>query len=275
LTDKFEWQGQVGRSWAAEWRRTDRSFTGLTDVLLGRAAAYSFRRALDVGCGAGELSLALARGHAGAEVVGVDVSDDLIAIARSRSGYLGNVAFEHADAETWVRQGFAPDLVVSRHGVMFFDEPVGAFRHLAHLAQPSARLVFSCFRELSENPWADRILALLPGDAPPPPAPMVPGPFAFAYPWPVEAMLGEAGWVDVHFEPVDFAFVLGSGDDPVEDALAYLLVIGPAARAARMLADDERAAFIGRLRTMLASQVELGMVAMRAGAWIVSARRVG
>ena len=86
MTDKTEWQGRIGQTWAAEWRRTDRSFTGLTDVLLGQASARPFRRALDIGCGAGELSLALARGHAGAEVVGIDISAELIAVARERSG---------------------------------------------------------------------------------------------------------------------------------------------------------------------------------------------
>jgi len=34
MTDASEWQGRVGASWAAEWRRTDRSFAPLTERLL-------------------------------------------------------------------------------------------------------------------------------------------------------------------------------------------------------------------------------------------------
>jgi len=272
LTNKIEWQGRVGQTWAAEWRRTDRSFTGLTDVLLGRASTPGFRRALDVGCGAGELSLALARGHASAPVVGVDVSPELVEAAQGRGSHLPNVAFHCADAAGWQDADFVPDLIVSRHGVMFFDDPVRAFAHLARTAEAGARLVFSCFRELADNSWAQRPVALLPNGAVPQTDPLAPGPFAFADPRRIERVLGAAGWMQVHCEPADFAFVLGMGDDAVDDALSYLLAIGPAARAARELAEPERAAFVDRLRGLLAAQDEQGLVAMRAGAWIVTAR---
>ena len=272
MTDKTEWQGRVGRSWAEEWRRTDRSFTGLTDILLARASEQPFRRALDIGCGAGEIALSLARGHAGAEVVGVDINRELVAVARERSGYLGNVFFQHGDAAQWQLRGYEPDLLVSRHGVMFFDDPVGSFRHFARIAAPEARLVFSCFRDISENPWAERIAALLPAEVVVPSDPLTPGPFSLAARPQVEGILREAGWADIRLEATDFAFVLGSGEDPVEDALAYTTRIGPAARGARMLGDEERARFIARLRRFLANQVDDSMIALRAGAWIVTAR---
>ena len=56
-----DWSGSTGESWAAEWQRTDRSFGGVTERLLARTRGLDFRRAVDIGCGAGELSLALAR----------------------------------------------------------------------------------------------------------------------------------------------------------------------------------------------------------------------
>ena len=272
MTDRSEWQGRVGRKWAEEWRRTDRSFAGLTDRLLAAASARPFSRALDVGCGAGELSLALARGHAGAEIVGVDVSADLIETARERGAQLTNVWFEFADAGAWSRAGFAPDLVVSRHGVMFFPEPVDAFRHLCGLAAPGARLVFSCFRDLADNPWAERIAALVPGSGATSSDPHAPGPFAFADRDRVEGILTQAGWREVSFERADFAYVAGTGDDPVSDALSYFLSIGPAARAAAELSDDQRADFIARLRRYLTNNAQGSLVALPASAWIVSAR---
>lgn len=273
MTDRSDWEGRVGQTWANEWRRTDRSFTGLTDVLLGRASARPFRRALDIGCGAGELSLALARGHAGAEVVGIDVSADLIAVARERSGYLGNVFFDQADAAQWQLPGFAPDLIVSRHGVMFFDRPVEAFHHFHTIAAPGTSLVFSCFRDMSENPWADRVVSLLPPDAVAPVDPFAPGPFAMADPIQTRAILEEAGWSDVRLDPIDFAFVVGGGENPVEDAVTYMQMIGPAARAARLLPEEDRAAFIGRLRRFLAANLDGGLIALRAGAWVVNAHK--
>lgn len=272
MTDRSEWEGRVGRKWADEWRRTDRSFAGLTERLLAAAGAHPFKRALDVGCGAGELSLALARGHPGAEVVGLDVSEELVAAARGRAANLANVSFELADAAQWRRDGFAPDLLVSRHGVMFFPDPVAAFAHLNAHAAPDAWLVFSCFRAMAENPWAGDLAALVPGDATPPADPHAPGPFAFADRDRVHGILASAGWRDIAFEAVDFAYVAGTGEDPIGDAVSYFLAIGPAARAAADLPESERAAFVDRLRGYLEAKREGSLIALRGAAWVVTAR---
>ena len=270
--DRSDWEGRVGRKWADEWRRTDRSFAGLTDRLLARASARPVARALDVGCGAGELSLALGRGHSDAQVIGLDISEDLVEAARERAAHLGNVTFFVADAAKWRGSQFSPDLVVSRHGVMFFDDPVDAFTNLAKAAAPNARLVFSCFRDRSENPWAEQVAALLPEGTIPAEAPDTPGPFAFADRDRVESILDEAGWTEIAFEPVDFAYVAGTGEDADEDALSYFLAIGPAARAAATLDDQARGEFIDKLRRYLAANAQGKLVAMQGAAWIVSAR---
>lgn len=272
MTDRSDWEGRTGRKWAEEWRRTDRSFAGLTDRLLSAARGGPATRVLDVGCGAGELSLALGREHAGAQVVGLDISEPLVAAARNRAGNLGNVSFEVADAASWSRSGFVADLIVSRHGVMFFNDPVGAFTHLATLSAARGRLFFSCFRDRSENPWATRLVELLPADAvPAPPGTTAPGPFAFADPSRVEGILRAAGWREIAFEPVDFAFVAGAGGDPVTEAVAYFMAIGPAAGAAAELDPRARSAFIARLEAFLESRRDGSIVALPAAAWIVSA----
>ena len=270
--ERSEWEGQVGRKWAAEWRRTDRSFSGLTDRLLARASARPITRALDVGCGAGELSLALARGHSQAEVTGLDISPELIEVARERGEHLGNVSFLVADAATWRGSQFAADLVVSRHGVMFFGDPVAAFTNLAKGAAANARLVFSCFRDRALNPWAMELAALLPPGAAADGPPDAPGPFAFADRDRVQRILESAGWGEAAFEPVDFAYVAGTGDNAVEDAVSYFLSIGPAARAAVTLEPAARDEFIGKLREYLSSAAQGPLVALPGAAWIVSAR---
>ena len=141
MTGKSDWQGKTGEGWAAQWRRTDRSFAGATEKLLARSREFPFRQALDIGCGAGELSLALGRGHPQARVVGVDVSPQLVEVARERGANLANVGFELADAARWRSDGdFAPQLLISRHGVMFFDDPPAAFANLAEMAAEGAGL---------------------------------------------------------------------------------------------------------------------------------------
>src|SRR5690606_8159356 len=136
-----DWPGRTGESWAAEWRRTDRSFGGLTERLLARCREFPYRRAVDIGCGAGELSLALARGRPHSTVTGIDISPALVDVAQRRGGRLNNVRFIEADAATWRPNGTSPELVVSRHGVMFFDDPRAAFANMAGYATESAGLL--------------------------------------------------------------------------------------------------------------------------------------
>jgi len=273
MTAKEDWQGKTGESWAAEWRRTDRSFGGLTEHLLARSREFSFRHALDIGCGAGELSLALARGRPQARIVGVDVSPQLVATARERAAQMPNLAFELADAAHWrPADDFAPQLLISRHGVMFFADPPAAFANLASFAADNAALLFSCFRPPDENPFFTAIGAVLPrsGEAP---DPFAPGPFAFAEREHVAAILVDGGWEQVAFEPFDFAMIAGAGDDPVEDAMGYFRRIGPAAAAMRLMDEHARAATIAAIREVVTPHLRDGLVALRAATWIVTAHR--
>jgi SAM-dependent methyltransferase len=270
MTTRDEWQAQVGKTWAENYRLTDRAFAGLTQRLLERISEHPGHAVLDIGCGAGELSLAIARDRGGAQVVGVDVSADLVAVAARRGESHGNASFVEGDAAVWRDPGFAPDLLVSRHGVMFFDDPLAAFGHLRDITVPGAQLVFSCFRSQAENPWAAdvaRMVGQAPGD------PDAPGPFAFANPQRVERVLGDAGWHGIEFEPVDFAYVAGHGEDPVADARAFFARIGPAARALRLLEGEARDRFATRLEQWLEKHRAGNLVAFAAAAWIVTARR--
>jgi ubiquinone/menaquinone biosynthesis C-methylase UbiE len=273
MTGSHEWEGRTGESWAEQWKRTDRSFGGLTDRLLARARDLQFRDVLDIGCGAGELSLALARNHSSARIVGVDISPQLISAARDRGRNHTSVSFELADAAEWASStGVAPDFLISRHGVMFFGDPVAAFAHLAVVAAPGARLLFSCFRGPSENEIFTGISALLPPPASPP-DPEAPGPMAFADPNRVLRLLTEAGWTDIAFERFDFAMVAGTGEDAVSDAIQYFMKIGPAAAAMAEMDDSAKAEIVRKLRVYLASRTVGNIVALGAGAWIVSAKR--
>ena len=272
MTGAAEWEGGVGRNWAAEWRRTDRSFAGLTRELLARIEALPGRAIVDIGCGAGELALAIATARPGARVLGIDISPDLVTAAAVRGSRQINCAFALADATCWEPDRGAPHLYVSRHGVMFFADPVAAFAHLAAVAAPAARLAFSCFRSLAQNPWAGALAALIdgPGALPDPTAP---GPFAFADPERVAGILAAAGWREAAFEPVDYRYLAGAGADPLGDAREFFLRIGPAAAAFRALPEEQRAQAIVRIEAFLADHLASGEVAFPAAAWIVTAQR--
>lgn len=269
MTTETDWRSQVGRSWAQNFALTDRAFAGLTTVLLERAVPGIGRTVLDIGCGAGELSLAIARQNPATHVTGIDLSPDLIAAAEARRTGLANVRFVEADAGRWAEPGYAADLLVSRHGVMFFADPVAAFANLRAQGTPRAGLLFSCFRAAQDNAWAAGLAELL--DLPPPANPRAPGPFAFADPGHVEAILTAAGWHEVELEAVDFAYVAGMGEDPVEDALGLFRRIGPAAPYLRGLDGAALEAAEARIREWLERYRSGNLVAMPAAAWLVSA----
>lgn len=269
---RAEWTGRVGSAWAEQWRRTDRSFGVLTDRLLDPVAIGRFEHALDIGCGAGELVERLARSNPNARITGIDISAELITVARSRCADLPNARFEEDDAATREADpAERPDLLISRHGVMFFADPIAAFAHLRRQAAPGAGLRFSCFRARSDNAWAVALASVLPVSAEQP-DPTAPSPFAFADPGHVEAILTTAGWRGVALEPVDYAMIAGEGEDAVEEALAYFQRIGPAARTIAEMAAADREAARARLREMLATHYDYGLVTLWSAAWIVTAR---
>ena len=268
------WNGRVGETWAGMQDRMDRALTPVTAALLAAAAPALGDDVLDVGCGSGETSLALASavGEDGF-VTGVDISVPLLAAARARTADLAlDIEFVEADAAGFDEGG--RDLIVSRFGVMFFDDPVAAFANLHRLALAGGRLAFACWQPPARNLWATLPLDLL-GDLLPDAAiadPYAPGPFAFADPDRVGAILAAAGWRDIAFAPCDFAMLTGDGDDPAAAATQFALRIGPAARAVREAGPDVIVEAKRRLQQAFGAHVADGVVALPAAAWIVTAR---
>jgi ubiquinone/menaquinone biosynthesis C-methylase UbiE len=268
------WNSKVGDTWARMQDRLDAAFTPITAALLTLAAPQPGEDVLDVGCGSGETTLALAAavGDDGS-ALGLDISEQLLARARARGEeLLSNAEFRNADAANFAESGF--DLIVSRFGVMFFADPVAAFANLHALAAPGGRLVFACWQAADKNLWAtlptEVLATLLP--ATPPGDPLAPGPFAFADPGHVDAILAGAGWQDIALHALPIAMVIGAGDDPVAAAVYFNLRIGPAARAIREAGPDVQA----RARTILAQALgdyhADGVVALPGAVWLVSAR---
>ena len=275
MTGAAEWTGPVGDVWAAEWRRTDRCFTTLAndlrDAAVGAVAGVAAPHIVDIGCGAGATSLALAAALPDAQIVGIDISPGLVAVATERAAAMANLSFEEGPVEVLAATHAPVDLFVSRHGVMFFPDPVAAFGAIRAAAAPRGRLVFSCFRAMALNPWATELLAE--GIGVPLPAPThTAGPFAFADPDHVRALLAASGWRGVEATPVDFTYRAGGGADPVADALSFFGRIGPAAPLLRAAAPTERDAMIERIAAILERRGSGETVDFPGAAWLWSAQ---
>ena len=250
MTTAQDWTGKTGDVWATEWRRTDRSFINLTPHLNAAILATTTPRTLkivDIGCGAGATSLATAQALPNAQITGIDLSPNLIEIARHRAQSQANADFECAEVTGAVPHHAPIDLYVSRHGVMFFADPIAAFTTLANAAAPDAALVFSCFADRAANRWATETITATGGNAQAP-ASQAPGPFAFAY-------------------------RAGEGSDPVADAVDYFHRIGPAASAIRDAIPEERERHIARLTQVCERYRNGDTVEFPAAAWIWTARK--
>jgi SAM-dependent methyltransferase len=179
----------------------------------------------------------------GARVLGVDISGPLLSVARQRAAEAPAEAaaldFLEADASRHSFESGSFDLLFSRFGVMFFDDPVGAFSNLHGAMEEGGRLAFVCWQSLQDNPWTWlSVQAALRFVPPPEPTdPEAPGPFAFANPARVDSILTTAGFSDVEVEhhPVTMRW---SAADSLEGNVTGMMQIGPVSRLL-MDADEE------------------------------------
>jgi ubiquinone/menaquinone biosynthesis C-methylase UbiE len=261
------WNGPVGERWAAFQPVMDKALAVISDAALAFAAAKPGERLLDIGCGTGTTTYALAKAVGpGGSVTGVDISRPMLAAARERGT---GVNFREGDASVLL---FHPthDLVFSRFGVMFFDDPVAAFANVRKAIAPHGRLAFVCWRNVMENRWASAPMAaarlLLPPQEPM--DPFAPGPFAFADDERIRGILSQAGFRDIRTEKFNSAVNMGA---TVEDATEQALRIGPLARAAAELDDGTKEKIRAAVREVLAPFATSSGVALPASCWLVGA----
>ncbi|MFK3888367.1 class I SAM-dependent methyltransferase [Sphingomonas sp. NPDC079357] len=282
MTNAADWRGRVGDVWAEEYVRTERAFSGIAaalDVAID-AIAPQIGRAADLGCGVGSTTFAVAAARPGLRITGIDLSAALIAVARRRAEMITNGAERsEAGAVTFATGDVVPllptlaplDLLVSRHGLMFFDDPVPAFAALRAASVTGAPLIFSCFAARTENDWL-----VTPRNALGLSQPIVdgyePGPFAFADGEFVRALLDQGGWDDVQITRQRVDYPVGGGMDPIESALDFYRRIGPLAPFLAASQAPDRARHETMLRDLFASRIQGGMVTFSAAIQIVTAR---
>jgi SAM-dependent methyltransferase len=258
------WNGMAGQKWATAQERLDAMLSVVSERLMTSAIPQPHEHILDIGCGCGDTTMALAA--RGATATGIDVSRPMLERARLRAPAL---SFIEADAAT---RAFKPeyDAIVSRFGVMFFDNPDAAFRNMRKALKPGGRMVFACWRDSRENEWVRVPVSAVRALLPPQPqlGPEDPGPFSFADLGRVRRILAGAGFDRITAEPFDTELRLGAN---LDEAVAHVAEIGP---VSRMLADaspEQRSVALAALHDALAGHARKSPFSLGGAVWIVSA----
>jgi SAM-dependent methyltransferase len=265
------WDGGGGAFWVEYADHFDRGVAAHVAPLLAAAAVEPDTVALDVGCGSGLITREVARRAPAGSALGVDLSSAMLALARRRAAAegLANLEFRQADAQVHPFAEGRADVVVSRHGTMFFGAPVAAFANLARALRPGGRLALLTWQPFERNEWLRTFLTLASaGRTVTPPPADAPGPFAQSDPDRVRDVLTGAGFVDVDLEPRHEPMDVGA--DP-EEALRW--VVAQQAALLDGLDERRREEAVAALRADLTDHLTERGVLYGSATWLIRARR--
>jgi SAM-dependent methyltransferase len=268
------WDGPDGEFWAAHQARFDTTISPHHAQLMATAAIAPGERVLDIGCGNGRTTRDAARATgAGGEVLAVDLSGPMLTKAAqlAKDEGLGNVRFEHGDAQVHPFPRGAFDLALSRFGVMFFADPVAAFTNIASALRPGGRLTMAVWGPVPRNEWITAMLdAVAAVRELPKPPPDAPGPFSLADQSRAEGILSRAGFTDIAFAPSEHPFRLG---DDADDAFGFVTQLHVFQQLLEDLDDETRAQPLDHLRATIAAHETPDGVIFRSLAWVMTARK--
>ena len=268
------WNGPGGKRWLDSQQTHDALLAATGELLIARAAPTGGDVVLDIGCGCGATTIALAKRVAPrGRVLGLDVSAPMLEHARRRAPDGLPIEFVEADATVYQFEPGRADLLLSRFGVMFFADPLRAFSNMRVGLRQGARIVFACWREPRMNAWimlplqeAYRHVPRLPEQGP-----EDPGPFSLANEQRVRGVLERAGYNGIGLEPVDLPFDLANGRG-LAAAVETAMSIGPTGRALDGQTAEKHTAVGESIRTALAPFESKGGVPLPGAFWIVTAR---
>jgi SAM-dependent methyltransferase len=265
------WDGGEGAYWAAHAEHFDHSIAAYHLPFLDAAAIGTGERVLDIGCGTGQTTRDAARRASAGGALGLDLSAEMIALARrlATAEGLGNARFEQADAQIYPFPEGLFDVAISRTGAMFFGDPDAAFANIARALRKGGRLVLLSWQPLPANEWvAELTAALAAGRDLPAPAPQAPGPFALADPGRVRQLLTGAGFTGIDIDPMQAPMWLGGDAD---DAHAFAL--GLLGWMLEGLDENRRDQALGALRATVTAHATADGVTYNSGTWLTRAQR--
>lgn len=268
------WNGEGGDKWVSFGDRLEAGLKPFGARAIEAAAVQAEENILEIGCGCGPNTIELASRLSSGGITAVDISVKVLAAAEKgvAAKGLSNVEFSCADAQTCDFGLERYNLAFSRFGVMFFDDPVAAFKNISKTLIPGGRVAFACWAALNNNPWIAEPLQVVARHIalPPPPELGTPGPFSLSDESRIQNILTEAGLSNIAIETFRAPMVLGAD---VAEAVNFLLQMSPTGAAINRAEPDAetRAAIAADLGELLKSYTTQEGVLMGAEAFIVRA----
>jgi SAM-dependent methyltransferase len=271
-TNQFRaWDGEDGTFWAARAERIDEGVAGYRERFFAAAGIEAAEKVLDIGCGTGQTTRDAARRATGGSALGVDLSSRMIDLASELAAKeaVTNVEFHQADAQIHPFPERHFDVVLSRHGAMFFGDAKAAFTNIAGATRPGGRLVLLTWQPFERNEFITAFrTALAAGRELPTPPASGQSPFSLSDPDRVRDLLSSAGYVDVHLHALSEPMYFGPDADD-----AFEFVSRQHAGLVKGLDADTAARAFDTLRASLADHQTDRGVFYDSAAWLIEARR--
>ena len=266
-----DWNGASGREFIEQRERYERMLSRLTAAMLASAQIQEGENVLDIGCGCGDVTILAARAAGRGQALGADFSRIQVAEARRLAAAAGvaNARFEVADVQVHPFGAGIFDVVLSKFGLMFFEDPAAAFGNVRKALRRGGRLAFLCWRARAENPcfttgFAEAAAVLGLREPPGPNAA-----FSLAGPARVGELLGGAGFGGIEFAKVDEPMLVGRD---VDDVLECERASPGAAEVLAGLSPAQAAGLAEQVRDRLMAYASPGGVVMPGAAWLVTAQ---
>ncbi|MEA2201027.1 MAG: hypothetical protein QOI89_1623 [Solirubrobacteraceae bacterium] len=208
------WNG-VAPGWETNAQFVDGQLASATEKLLDAAGIAEGNAVLDVGAGPGGAGLAAAErvGHGGSVVLS-DVAAEMVAVAARRARAVPQVSTAVFDQSEIAAEDGHFDAVISRHGLMFVEDAVGAVQEAVRALRPAGRYAAMTWAPRDLNPWLGLILdAVAEQFGVPFPPPNIPGPFSLDDAVLLKSVLQDGGLMDVQVETISTPMHAASLED--------------------------------------------------------------
>ena len=152
-TDQYKyWNNTKVFAWLKYDTEMNYKFSFITNYLFDNLDLNKNNKILDIGCGSGFTTSICANkvGNKGL-VVGADISKPLLKLLNQKYKKIKNIKLIHTDIESYKFDEGYFDNVVSRFGIMFFDNPITAFINIYKCLKVGGKLTFVCWNNFKSN----------------------------------------------------------------------------------------------------------------------------